>query len=52
MMAVAPAAAGWLRDHFGTRSALMLAAALFLAIVPLLGLFERLSDFGRPPEIA
>jgi predicted MFS family arabinose efflux permease len=44
LMSVGPAVAGWLRDTFGTSAAaLIFAAILYVAIVPLLGLFQRLA---------
>ncbi|MFI4996679.1 MAG: CynX/NimT family MFS transporter [Hyphomicrobiales bacterium] len=49
LMAVGPALAGWLQDHWHTAAAaLLLAAALFLVITPLLLLFNRLSGEPRP----
>ena len=48
LMTIGPAIAGWLRDSSGTSVvALQFASALFLAIVPLLLLFQRLIASSR-----
>jgi MFS family permease len=49
LMSVGPAFAGWLRDTFGTSAAaLIFAAILYVVIVPLLSLFQRLA--ARSPQ--
>jgi predicted MFS family arabinose efflux permease len=49
LMALGPLFAGWLRDSFGTSmAAILLAAVLFLAIGPLLLLFQRLTAALKP----
>ncbi|SDR45530.1 Predicted arabinose efflux permease, MFS family [Rhizobiales bacterium GAS191] len=49
LMALGPLFAGWLRDRSGTAvTAMLFAAVLFLAIGPLLLLFQRLAAVAKP----